>query len=121
MSDEREILAHSLPAREEAGFTRASPRKPGCPLTAELIDLALGKGAADVAGPVTEHLKTCDACRASFEGFRRARRRAKARARAKAQKKPAPAALSPPGVAAVRLAADLFASGAPLAEVVERS
>jgi DNA-binding transcriptional regulator LsrR (DeoR family) len=118
MRDEREILAHSLPAGEEAGFARASPRQPDCPLTAELIDLALGKAAEEVARRVTEHLKQCDACRASFAGFRRARRRARGRSRVKARAKPPAAA---PGVAAVRLAADLFASGAPPADVLAQT
>lgn len=76
MSNEREVLASSLPPEDgspAAAFEKGLTRKgPGCPLTADLILLAERKVSPDVAVQLEEHLEQCDACRASFTGFFRA-------------------------------------------------
>jgi DNA-binding transcriptional regulator LsrR (DeoR family) len=76
MSDERNILAHSLPPEEGSDAAAAEarlPRKgPGCPLSSELILHAQGSAAPAVAARVEGHLPHCADCRRSFAGFARA-------------------------------------------------
>jgi DNA-binding transcriptional regulator LsrR (DeoR family) len=75
MSDEREILACSLPPEEGSAAAefekKLLPKQPGCPLTADLILLAEGKAAPDMTRHLEGHLEECAACLASFQGFQR--------------------------------------------------
>src|SRR5262245_20115110 len=73
MTDERELLLSSLPPAEAdwAEFeARFLGKKPDCPLTADLIELAQGEAAPDAAARLREHLKGCDYCRGWAEAYR---------------------------------------------------
>jgi hypothetical protein len=76
MTNERDLLVYSLPpeggvAWEE--FEAAFPaKKPDCPLTADLIELAGGQADAVAAARLGEHAAGCADCRASLEAYRRA-------------------------------------------------
>jgi hypothetical protein len=70
MTSERDLLLSSLPPEEgadweefESAFLR---KKPGCPLTGDLIELAQGQDLPEVAG----HVAGCDGCRALVEAYR---------------------------------------------------
>ncbi len=73
MTNERDLLLYSIPPEGGAvwaEFEAAFPgKKPDCPLTADLIELALGQ--ADDAR-LREHLAGCADCRALVEAYRRA-------------------------------------------------
>jgi hypothetical protein len=66
MTAERELLLFSLPPRDadwpafEANFLG---KKPGCPLTADLIEFARGESGPEAAGRLKQHLAECDYCR----------------------------------------------------------
>jgi DNA-binding transcriptional regulator LsrR (DeoR family) len=119
MSNEREILAYSLApegASAEAEIKWLLPKGADCPLTADLILLAKGETAPDVAGRLKKHLEGCDACLASFRGFERALKRY----HEDPVDPPPPEPATPAGGqatrrewdAVVRRVADLFAGGA---------
>ncbi len=71
MTSERDLLRCSLPPEGDAAWEqfRAGfpPRNSDCPLTADLIECALGQADARVQ----QHVSGCDACRRLLEGFRR--------------------------------------------------
>jgi DNA-binding transcriptional regulator LsrR (DeoR family) len=132
MSSEREILACSLPPEEgstAAEFEKRLPRKgPDCPLSAELIRLAEGKSAPEVAARVNDHLQGCEACRLAFQGFQRALAvRSWAAAAAFPGTGAAPPAPDPPvrtspeWDAVVSRVADLFARGVSAAQLAEQT
>ena len=75
MSNEREILACSLTPPDgsaAAEFEKGLLAKlPDCPLAVELLHLAEGTVAPAAAGKLREHLDDCEACLASFRAFER--------------------------------------------------
>jgi hypothetical protein len=75
MTSERDLLRYSLPPEGGAGwkeFEAAFPaRKPGCPLTAELIELAQGLADAETAARLHLHTVACASCRTLLETYRR--------------------------------------------------
>src|SRR5262249_46046663 len=102
MSDEREMLACSLPPEDGSPAVqfeqRLLPKGPGCPVMADLILLAEGKVPPDVAPRLQEHLEECETCLASFQSFQRALEPpgALVGAPARAPAQPAPASFTDP-------------------------
>src|SRR4051812_38913820 len=73
MIGERELLTRSLPP-EGPGWAEFEARflgkKAGCPLTADLIELAQGQGAADTAVRLRRHFEECASCKNWFTAYR---------------------------------------------------
>jgi hypothetical protein len=73
MIGERELLTRSLPP-EGPGWAEFEARflgkKAGCPLTADLIELAQGQAPADTAARLHSHFAECESCKNWFAAYR---------------------------------------------------
>src|SRR6266566_2303477 len=76
MSDEREMLAASLPPKDDVAWAefeaKVLQKRQDCPLTGELIELAQGQTVPPAADNLHEHLVGCDYCRTCFEAYQHA-------------------------------------------------
>jgi hypothetical protein len=74
MSDEREILAASLPSENDPVWAEYEAKlrstRPGCPLMGDVIGLAMGQRIDEaLAHQMREHFKVCAYCKTCFEAY----------------------------------------------------